>query len=381
MSTGFKNGLRRNSKGFWEYKIRVGRRTKSGTLRTNRKDTAVLLLAGIRDDMLREQAGLEVRLTVTQGISYWLETRGAGPRHLERAEYAFDKVRSLLGDRLVRSLTLADIVEFKKTLMASAVRTGKPMSPGSINLVLRYLSIAINWCFKNHKIAENPLREMPYEPMKEDSRPYLVIDEIVPFLKQVDALGTLHQRVAIRCQLLMGLRESESLHLRWDGFSGDQEFYTPAQTKSGRAQAIPVAKEVLRLLGELPKKSEWVLPGRAGSLHQKGYTKGVVVKAGVAIGKSNLTPHRLRASCATIVAGNGAGAHQVKDLLRHASISTSQFYVREFPQSIKNIANKTFDAVAVEFGPEAPKSWAGPQHTFMARSCNTTNTASFMVSA
>lgn len=178
----------------------------------------------------------------------------------------------------------------------------------------------------------------------------------MPFLKQVDAIGTLHQCIAIRAQLLMGLREAESLHLRWDGFCGDWEFYTPSQTKSGKAQAIPVAKEVRRLVEGLPRKSEWVLPGRAGSLHQKGYTRRVVVLAGEAIGKTNLTPHRLRASCATIIAGNGAGAHQVKDLLQHANIATSQFYVQQFPQSIKTLANKTFNVVTEQ--PTLMASWS-----------------------
>src|ERR1039458_529472 len=113
--------------------------------------------------------------------------------------------------------------------------------------------------------------------------------------------------------LLMGLRESEALRLRWDGFSGDGDYYAPARSKSGKAQMIPVAAEVRRVLEGAPRKSEWVIPGRAGSIHLKGYTRGVVKAAGEVIGKTNLTPHRLRASCATIVAAFGAGAHQVRD--------------------------------------------------------------------
>ena len=42
------------------------------------------------------------------------------------------------------------------------------------------------------------------------------------------------------------------------------------------------------------QESEWILPGRAGSLHLKGYTRKVVEEAGMEIGKPGLTPHRLR---------------------------------------------------------------------------------------
>ena len=303
---GFKKGLRRNDKGFWEYKIRVGRQVKQGTFPTSRKETATLLLAQVRDDVIRTQKGLEVRYTVSQVLTFWLETSQAEPKHLDRAKYAFKKIQPILGDLSVRDLTPAHIVDAAKSMMAAPIAGKQGLNPTSVNIVLRYLSVAINWAFKNRKIIENPLRVMPYVALKESARPYLSIEEVVPFLKQVDIIGTLHHCVAIRAQLLMGLREVESLHLRWDGFSGDMEFYTPSQTKSGKAQAIPVAKEVRRLVEGLPRKSEWVLPGRAGSIHQKGYTRHVVVKAGKAIGKKNLTPHRLRASCATIIAGAGA---------------------------------------------------------------------------
>ena len=369
---GFKKGLRRNDKGFWEYKIRVGRQVKQGTFPTSRKETATLLLAQVRDDVVRAQKGLEVRYTVNQVLTYWFETSQAEPKHLDRAKYAFKKIQPILGDLSVRDLTPAHIVDAAKSMMAPPIAGKQGLSPTSVNIVLRYLSVAINWAFKNRKIIENPLRVMPYVTLKESARPYLSIEEVVPFLKQIDIVGTLHQRVAIRAQLLMGLREVESLRLRWDGFSGDMEFYTPSQTKSGKAQAIPVAKEVRRLVEGLPRKSEWVLPGRAGSLHQKGYTRHVVVQAGKAIGKKNLTPHRLRASCATIIAGAGAGAHQVKDLLRHANISTSQFYVQQFPQSIKTIANKTFDNIAVEFAPETPKSCADSSNAFITQATGAT---------
>ena len=346
---GFKNGLRRTPKGYWEYKIRVGQVVKSGTFPTTRLETAKRLLDQQRDDLLREREGIEVHMTVAEVLTYWVETRGANPEHLQRAQYAFDRIVPILGETPVRRLTAAAVVALKKSLMDQAASDQRPMSPSSVNIVLRYLGVALGWAYRNHRIVANPLREMPYEDLAEDNRPFLVIDDVIPFLQAVDLTGNQHQQVAIRAMLLMGLRESEALRLRWDGFSGDGDYYAPARSKNGKAQMIPVAAEVRRALEVLPRKSEWVIPGRAESIHLKGYTRGVVKAAGEAIGKANLTPHRLRASCATIVVAAGAGAHQVRDLLRHASISTSQFYVQKVPSSIKTIVDRSFDGVELAF--------------------------------
>ena len=298
--SGYKNGLKKTPKGFWAFKIRVGRKTKMGTFATTRLETARKLLDQVRDDLLRQQEGLEVNLTVAEAMNYWLESRFSNSKHLTRAIYAFDKVHPVLGDVRVRHLTQATIVAFKQTLLDPKESGRRPLMPTTVNIVLRYLAVAINWAVKNKKIAENPLKQMPYEPVPEDNRPFLVREDLIPFLMKVDALGNTHQQVAVRAMLLMGLRESEALRLRWDGFTGDWDFYAPARAKNGKAQPVPVPAEVLRAVRALPQESEWVLPGRAGSLHLKGYTRKVVEEAGAEIGKPGLTPHRLRASCATI---------------------------------------------------------------------------------
>jgi len=353
-TNGFKNGLRRSSKGYWEYKIRVGRFTKSGTFRTTRLETAKQLLDQVRDDLLREQEGLDAHMTVAEVLKYWLDSRGAKLLHQQRARYAFDKIRPMLGETPIRRLTVAAIVALKLSLLHPTGPGKRPLSASSVNIVLRYLGMAINWAYLNHRIVANPLREMPYEALKEDNRPFLVLEDVVPFLQQVDRIGNVHHQVAIRAMLLMGLRESEALRLRWDGFSGDGLFYGPARSKNGKAQMIPVAAEVRRVIACVPVKGEWVIPGRANSIHLKGYTRSVVQQAGAAIGKAHLTPHRLRASCATIVVGSGAGAHQVRDLLRHASISTSQVYVQRVPLNIKVLVDRTFNGIEQAFAPQVP---------------------------
>ena len=344
--SGYKNGLRRTSKGFWAYKLRVGHVTKSGTFPTTRLETAKKRLDQVRDDLLRQQEGMEIKLTVGEAMDYWLESRGSRPNHLDRATYAFDRVRPVLGQAQVRRLTPADIIAFKRTLLEPDDPDRRPLKPTTVNIVLRYLAVAINWAVKNKKTLANPLeKSMPYEREAEDNRPLLIRDDVIPFLMKVDTHGNEHQCVAIRAMLFMGLRESEALRLRWDGFSSDMLFYSPARSKNGKARPVPVPTEVRRAFRELPRTSEWVLPGRGESLHQKGYTRDVVAQAGADIGKPGLTPHRLRSSCATIHAAQGVNAFQIRDILRHERITTSQRYVQMVPVSLQVIVERTFDGL------------------------------------
>jgi integrase len=104
----------------------------------------------------------------------------------------------------------------------------------------------------------------------------------------------------------------------------------------------------------MPRESEWVLPGRAGSLHLKGYTRKVVEEAGDEIGKPGLTPHRLRASCATIHAAMGVNAFQIRDLLRHERIATSQKYVQKVPCNLQVVVQTTFDGLTECFSQLVP---------------------------
>lgn len=344
--SGYKNGLMRTSKGFWAYKIRVGHRTKTGTFATTKLETARKLLEQTRDDLLRQQEGLEVKLTVGEVMDYWLESHFGVTNHSARARYAFNRVRPVLGQVQVRRLTPAGIIAFKRTLLEPDDPDRHPLAPTTVNIVLRYLSVAINWAVKNKKILANPLeKSMPYERESEDNRPLLIRDEVIPFLMKVDTYGNEHQCVAIRAMLLMGLRESEALRLQWDGFSSDMAFYAPAHSKNGKARPVPVPAEVRRAVLALPQKSKWVLPGRGGSRHQKGYTREVVAQAGADLGKPGLTPHRLRASCATIYAAQGVNAFQIRDILRHERITTSQRYVQMVPVSLQVIVEQTFDGL------------------------------------
>ncbi len=103
--SGYKNGLKKTDKGFWAYKIRVGRATKEGTFPTTRLDTARKLLDQVRDDLLRQQEGLEVNLTVAEAVDYWLESRLSNLKHLYRAAHAFERIRPGLREVRVRHRT------------------------------------------------------------------------------------------------------------------------------------------------------------------------------------------------------------------------------------------------------------------------------------
>ncbi len=150
--------------------------------------------------------------------------------------------------------------------------------------------------------------------------------------------------------LYLGLREEEALHLKWRGFSEGYKTYTHDDTKGFEAVALPVHEEILGLLQFLPKDSEWVLPQPGlGIPHEGQFTKKAIARAGNAIGVVGLTPHRMRGTCATLMARAGVNAFTIKKALRHKDIATTERYVQMVEDDIR-------EAQAVAFAPPSPNT-------------------------
>ena len=170
------------------------------------------------------------------------------------------------------------------------------------------------------------------------------MEQLDAFLAAVDVRDNLHASVAIRAQLYLGLRESESLNMRWENFSAGMEDYTPTDTKGGEADPIPTRPELLKWIKKCrKKKSGLVIAQPNGKPHMKSFTRKHIKRAGAAIGLPGLHSHALRASFATILADGGTGGVQVQQLMRHKDQATTQVYLRRVPMGLREAVNRSFD--------------------------------------
>jgi integrase len=151
--------------------------------------------------------------------------------------------------------------------------------------------------------------------------------------REVERERSEDQRLAIRLQLLAGLREQEALGFRWEWMSWRRGVYSPGETKSRKTREIPLAETLLGLL-----RARWETQGRpasglampdeeTGEAHKKGYTSRTVRLSGRRVDVVGLHPHRLRATFATTLWEIGTPLVQISLMMGHTRPETTLGYI------------------------------------------------------
>ena len=126
--------------------------------------------------------------------------------------------------------------------------------------------------------------------------------------------------------LYTGMRRGELLQLRWrsvDLGSGRVEIES---SKSGKRRTVPLRPEVVQALRSLPKfpSCDHVFANDGAPLRSINTAfRGAVKRAGI---DGRVRFHDLRHTAASWMAQNGADLLQIKDVLGHATITTTQRY-------------------------------------------------------
>lgn len=144
----------------------------------------------------------------------------------------------------------------------------------------------------------------------------------------------------IHFQLMTGARRSETLTLTWSNVSLDtQTAYLP-ETKNGRARKLPLRRDLVEMLRQLPRTGDLVFPVSVDSL-RKAWAR-ICVNAGLT-GAAELRVHDLRHEAISRVAEAGSntpggfslvdlqhfsGHRDVRMLLRYAHLCTQSLAKR-----------------------------------------------------
>lgn len=339
-------GFNRNLKkvgDVYHYRFRMFGQIHHGSTHYSSYKLAEQALLKIKDEIRASGRLVNEKLTVCDLADKWLTDKVLKDKHRERAEYAFALIKTHLGHLRAGQVTSLQVEKFKAALLKTKSAFGRPYSESTVNATLRYLSILFAWGKKFGLIRAVPFH-IDYLKPKKKNKPFLTLEQLDAFLAAVDVRNNLHASVAIRAQLYLGLRESESLNMRWENFSAGMEDYTPTDTKGGEADPIPMRPELLKWIRKCRKKKcGLVIAQPNGKPHVKSFTRKHIKRAGAAIGLPGLHSHALRASFATILADGGTGGVQVQQLMRHKDQATTQVYLRRVPMGLREAVNRSFD--------------------------------------
>jgi integrase/recombinase XerC len=355
---GFKAGLKKvETKGgyVYYYKVKINGVVHHGSTGESDKEAAEDYLRAVKKNARGKAKGLITpigfSMTYAELAKYYYESnedksKGYKSRYLHGLKHWLNPI---IGNIPIGKLELRDLSKVKANYMSTPSPYGKPHNEGGLRTILIDLRTTLNFAVAQELIAKLPFK---VKGLKIQEKPVqaIVAADADKFLQAVDSISNRIQvRLGIRIMLFMGLRISELTGMRWEWFRAGYTEYTPGLTKGKEAQGLPIPPFLTEMLIEYREETRrhWAIAGRPipgwvfwdanGNHRANSFVQSTIQNAAKAIGlEGSWTPHRLRASCATILAEMGGSAHSIQIILRHKQLKTTLHYVRVEHDQMRN---------------------------------------------
>jgi len=334
MSAGWRLGLKKVGE-FWQYRFAHRGKLRTGSTKCANFNDARIWLAAFKSRLARAEVGDLDAPTVKRAFENWLSLKKglSSEANLARARRAMElHVLPIIGKVKADRVRTSDVARVFQTYLEGKGPHGRARTVDGGNVLISYLRAVFAQLVDDGYLVKIPFKTRK-QKVQVKPRTTLPIDLIEPFLEHIDQHAHLHIRVAVRFMLWMGLRETESLSVRWEWMRGKANMAHGA-TKGKEEAKLNISEDLQELLAKLPKESAWVLPGKDDAPHSQQFTRTAIKRAGIAVGVPGLTPHRLRATYATLLSQTGASVYEVQKLLRHKQLSTTLHYVQTDQKSL-----------------------------------------------
>ena len=311
-------------------------------------------------DPAEQRKTLRTAPTVSEVCDWYLAQAQSGDllgrrrRPIAKSTLALDRsriethVKPLLGNRVVRGLSVADLERFQADIRsrrpAKARRGRGGVTTGGAGVASRTLTML-------HTIFEQAARWELIEANPAKGVRRIAGDnkrERRLSLGEIRALGEVMRAArdenpaalaAIRLMLMTGLRRMEALSLEREWIDGSSGCIRFPDTKTG-AQVRAIGTAAVKLLERRARVdgSPFVFPGETGEGHFVGIVR-VLQRLAARAKLDGVTPHVLRHTFASVAADMGFSELTVAGLLGHASRGVTQRYVH-LDTALLSAANK-----------------------------------------
>jgi len=268
-------------------------------------------------------------------------------RSIKQIEVYLRKAADLFGEKAAASVSRGDVRRFYNHVLAHGAASPPDMHRGTwganqaaaqarrnakrgpfpitANRALTALSSCLAWAEDEERIPRNVARRLEREPEKPRDR-VLTDEELGRVVAAVRGLEDEAHRAALLLLVLTGARSGEVAKARWADISFEDKTWRFPLPKSGRrGELIPLGPSALAVLQGLPRRGEFLFPGRKPEQHISNL-KRVWDRVCKAAGVTGATLHDLRRTYG-LAAARVAGLHVASKLLRHSSVKiTEQAY-------------------------------------------------------
>jgi len=199
------------------------------------------------------------------------------------------------------------------------------------------------WCAAEELIAKSPAARLrkPRAPRR-TPRAYIdpVIEQLLTGLAILDKPTWADRRNAALLIFILhtGLRRAEAASWQWQDV--DINGYIRVIGKGDRERVVPINREAKRALRSIHRASGHVFCNESGKpLH----TNSLDVLLKRWLRKHNLPDvglHRLRHTFATRLLSRGVALYDIRDLLGHESVKTTEMYLSAYPERLRGAVDR-----------------------------------------
>lgn len=237
---------------------------------------------------------------------------------------------SLLRNHILPALGARPLDQItREDLLGLIQRHRQTHLPGSSNRVLilcRYLfNLCLQWEIPG--VTANPSKGIPLFQENNQRERYLSPEETQRLFLALKDSRNPSLRAIVPMLLLTGARKSEVLRARWEDLDLARRSWRIPLPKSGEARYVPLSEALLALLETLPSRadSDWLFPNpQTGKPFRSIYYSWESARQ--AAGLPEVRMHDLRHSFASFLVNRGHSLYEVKTLLGHTQIKTTQRY-------------------------------------------------------
>ncbi|MGH7180889.1 MAG: tyrosine-type recombinase/integrase [Nitrospiraceae bacterium] len=200
--------------------------------------------------------------------------------------------------------------------------------PGHANKAAALLRALYNWADRMELVTgSNPVLHLLRYRQSSRER-FLSVEEVQHFLAGLPHLP-LKPRAYLLLLLLTGARLSEALAMRWQDVEWTSRIWRKPHTKNGTSHHAPLPVQVVEVLQQLPRISEWVFPGARTRQH---WSAASAEKMWLLTRRRwnlhDVRLHDLRRTCASFLAIAGENLPTIQNVLNHKSLAPTSIYAR-----------------------------------------------------
>lgn len=252
-------------------------------------------------------------------------------------------IGSMLGNIPINEVTTRDVMQLHAAI-------GNRAAAGTANRFLALLSGMFSLAIKCDLLTKNPAKNVKKFKEADPRERYLSGDELGRFLLALNVEAGRTAANAIIMLLLTGLRRMELFSLRWTEVDINRATVRLLHTKSGRGRTVVLNSSALDIMRKILQDADpscpWVFPAHRGDGHLIDVRK-TLNRAMARAEISDLRPHDLRRSFASLGVNAGVDLYQIKDLLGHSSIAVTQ---RAYAHLLQNTLRGASEVVAKTVG-------------------------------